>query len=124
MTDRLTPQRETEIRKHIAELIYPTYGQRDTERTLAIADAVMPAVRAGVAAELAAVRAERDEARARVRELKRPAVEAHRNEIRRSYAELAVTAREDRDYEGAFNVECQLREREEQWKREDEEATS
>ncbi|WP_435643813.1 hypothetical protein ACR9VJ_26160 [Streptomyces sp. H49] len=41
---------ETAVRQHIAELIYPTYGQRDTERTLAIVDAVMPAVRAAVAA--------------------------------------------------------------------------
>ncbi|MFJ2697487.1 hypothetical protein ACIO5Z_14835 [Streptomyces rochei] len=57
---RLSPEREAETRKHIAELIYPTYGQRDTERTLAIADAVMPAVRAALLAELAAVRAERD----------------------------------------------------------------
>lgn len=69
MTDRLSPQRETEIREHIAELIYPTYGQRDSERTLAIVEAVMPAVRAGVAAELAAVRAERDELQARSRRL-------------------------------------------------------
>ncbi|MFG3636015.1 hypothetical protein ACGF5Q_24575 [Streptomyces huasconensis] len=70
MSDRLSPQREAEIRKHIAELVYSTYGQRDTERTLAIVDAVMPAVRAGVAAELAAVRAERDEAQAAAERLK------------------------------------------------------
>ncbi|WP_322500853.1 hypothetical protein TR631_12665 [Streptomyces rochei] len=62
---RLSPEREAETRKHIAELIYPTYGQRDTERTLAIADAVMPAVRAALLAELAAVRTERDQARER-----------------------------------------------------------
>jgi len=62
MSERLSPEREAETRKHIAELIYPTYGQRDTERTLAIADAVMPAVRAALLAELAAVRAERDQA--------------------------------------------------------------
>ncbi|CAL9371737.1 hypothetical protein [Streptomyces sp. enrichment culture] len=64
MTARLSPEREAETRRHIAELIYPTYGQRDTERTLAIADAVMPAVRTALLAELAAVRAERDRATA------------------------------------------------------------
>jgi chromosome segregation ATPase len=67
-----------------------------------------------------ALRANRD----RIAELERPAVEAKRNEIRSSYAETIAMAREDRDFEGAFNLGCQLREREEQWKREDEEAAS
>lgn len=66
--------------------------------------------------------AEVERLRARVAELERPAIEAKRNEIRQSYAESIAMAREDRDFEGAFNVECQLREREEQWKREDAEA--
>lgn len=57
--------------------------------------------------------------RARLAELERPAVEAQRNEIRQSFAELAAQCREDRDHEGAFEVECRLRDREEQWKRED-----
>ncbi|WP_037802781.1 hypothetical protein, partial [Streptomyces resistomycificus] len=57
--------------------------------------------------------------RARVAELERPAVEAKRNEIRQSFAELVTQAREDRDYEGAFDVQCRLREHEEQWQRED-----
>ena len=61
------------------------------------------------------LRANRD----RIRELERPAVEAKRDEVRQSYAELAAQCREDRDHEGAFDVECRLREREEQWKRED-----
>jgi hypothetical protein len=65
-----------------------------------------------------------EKAEARVRELERPAVDAHRNEVRQSYMELANQAREDRDYEGAFDVDCRLREREAQWKREDEEAAS
>lgn len=73
---------------------------------------------------VARIAAERDEARARVRELERLTVEAHRGEIRQSYMELANQAREDRDYEGAFDVDCRLREREEQWKRDDEEAAS
>ena len=51
--------------------------------------------------------------------MERPAVEAKRNEIRQSFAELAATARETGDHEGAFDVECRLREREEQWKRDD-----
>lgn len=56
---------------------------------------------------------------ARVTELERPTVEAKRNEIRESYTGLAAQAREDRDYEGAFDVECRLRKREEQWAAED-----
>jgi hypothetical protein len=63
-----------------------------------------------------------EKAEARVRELERPAIEAKRNEIRDSFAELAAACRETKDYEGAFDAECRLREREEQWKREDEAA--
>ncbi|QIJ61459.1 hypothetical protein [Streptomyces sp. JB150] len=73
---------------------------------------------------LRAVNAGWSVARARVAELERPAIKARRNEIRSSYAETITMAREDRDFEGAFNLECQLRDREEQWKREDEAATS
>ncbi|GAA4823780.1 hypothetical protein [Streptomyces ziwulingensis] len=58
----------------------------------------------------------------RIAELERPAVEAKRAEIRQSYVELIAQAEQDRDFEGAFNVQCSLREREEQWKAEDEEA--
>ncbi|MFG2352630.1 hypothetical protein [Streptomyces sp. NPDC048521] len=57
--------------------------------------------------------------RARVWELERPAVEKQRDEVRDSYAQLAAQCREDRDHESAFDVECRLREREEQWARED-----
>lgn len=57
--------------------------------------------------------------RARVAELERPAVEAGRAEVRQSLMELSRQAREDRDFEGAFDVDCRLREREEQWSRED-----
>jgi hypothetical protein len=60
------PQELDGVRKHIAELVYATYGQRDTERTLGIADAVMPAVRAalvsataGLLARVAELEAER-----------------------------------------------------------------
>lgn len=64
-----------------------------------------------------------EKAEARVRELERPAIEAKRNEIRDSFTELAAAARETGDHEGAFEVECRLRDREEQWKREDSAAT-
>ncbi|MFF4536591.1 hypothetical protein [Streptomyces aureus] len=57
--------------------------------------------------------------RARVWEHERPATEAERNALRQSFMELAAQAREDRDFEGAFGIECDLRKREEQWKRED-----
>jgi len=62
---------------------------------------------------------ENEQLRARVRELERPAIEAKRNEIRQSYAELIATCEETKDYEGAFDVRCRLRDREEQWARED-----
>jgi hypothetical protein len=57
--------------------------------------------------------------RARVRELERPTIEAQRAEVRDSYLQLAAQCREDRDHEGAFEVDCRLRDREEQWKAED-----
>ena len=57
--------------------------------------------------------------RTRVAELERPSVEAKRNEIRQSYTDLIVQVEQDRDFEGAFDVQCRLREREEQWKAED-----
>lgn len=57
--------------------------------------------------------------RSRVTELERPAVEAKRNEIRQSFAELVAAAEETKDFEGSFNVQCRLREREEQWATED-----
>lgn len=72
-----------------------------------------------MAREIEALRAENATLKRRVYGLERPAVEAKRNEIRDSFAELAAAAQETRDYEGAFNIECDLREREEQWKRED-----
>ncbi|MFF5404580.1 hypothetical protein ACFY8K_16935 [Streptomyces misionensis] len=57
--------------------------------------------------------------RARVTELERPAVERQRNEIRQSFTALSAQASQDGDHEGAFSLDCQLREREEQWARED-----
>lgn len=57
--------------------------------------------------------------RARVAELERPAVEKQRNEIRQSFTALSAQASQDGDHEGAFSLDCQLREREEQWKTED-----
>lgn len=63
--------------------------------------------------------AELNRLRSRVAELERPAIEAKRNEIRDSYAELIATCQETKDYEGAFVVQCRLREREEQWATED-----
>lgn len=65
---------------------------------------------------------ERDELKKRVAELERPAIEAKRAEIRSSYSELIAQCEQDRDFEGAFDVQCRFRECEEQWKREDEEA--
>jgi hypothetical protein len=57
--------------------------------------------------------------RDRIAELERPAVEARRAEVRQSFTELIAQAEQDRDFEGAFDVRCRLREREEQWATED-----
>lgn len=127
--DRLSPQREAEIAAHLAATTNWSIGN------LAARDLL---------AELTAVRAERDEARAyeqrlreqhdldvaelnrlraRVRELERPAVERLRGEIQLSYRQLAAQSREDGDYEGEATVLQRLADREAQWKREDEEVT-
>ena len=57
--------------------------------------------------------------RARLAEHERPSTEAERNALRQSFTELIAQAQQDRAFEDAFNLECQLREREEQWKAED-----
>lgn len=74
--------------------------------------------------DVPAMAAEIRRLRARVAELERPAVEAKRNEIRQSFTDLISAAEETKDYEGAFDVQCRLREREEQWKAEDAAAVS
>jgi hypothetical protein len=86
---------------------------------MAVADAEQRALADDWAHSAAAADAEIRRLKARVRELERPAVEAKRREISSSYAETIAMAREDRDFEGAFNLECQLKEREEQWAAED-----
>lgn len=92
--------------------------------TAETADADLPHGIAAVVDDANALLAEVRRLRAELAELKRPAVEAKRNEIRSSYAETIAQARDDRDYEGAFALECQLREREEQWRDEDRAAAS
>ncbi|GAA2192799.1 hypothetical protein [Streptomyces bangladeshensis] len=89
---------------------------------VATAEAVGAELPHGIAAlidDAPALVAEVRRLRARVWELERPAVEAKRAEVRDSYLQLAAQCREDRDHEGAFDVDCRLREREEQWARED-----
>ncbi|MFJ4473199.1 hypothetical protein ACIP2X_37695 [Streptomyces sp. NPDC089424] len=86
---------------------------------MVVADAEQKALADNWASTVASCDAEIRRLKGRVWELERPAVEAKRNEIRSSYSESMAMAREDRDYEGAFNLECQLREREEQWALED-----
>lgn len=112
---RLSAEREAEIVK-FRDDCHPVLGILAAAR---VHDAL-----ADLSAELAAVRQERDGARRRVRELERPAVQAHRNEIRSSYMGLANQARTERDFKAVCAIECRLQEREEQWARDDEEAAS
>lgn len=103
----------TESIRRAAEVIHAAEKRSTVPVTLAIAlDAAGWLNTPETAAELSRLRA-------RVAELERPEVEAKRAEIRNSYAELITQARQDRDYEGAFDVECKLRKREAQWLRED-----
>ncbi|MFD5294724.1 hypothetical protein ACFWJU_05905 [Streptomyces mutabilis] len=111
------PRPETTSAFTYADRPYLKPEDRETRCARAVPLYAAPAL----LAELAAVRAERDQARERVAELERPTVQAKRNEIRQSFTELIAAAEETKDYEGAFDVQCRLREREEQWKREDEE---
>ncbi|MGW9058868.1 hypothetical protein [Streptomyces sp. NPDC055733] len=98
--------------------------QRLTAERDAFADRVdtLTAVAKGNKRHVQEMFTELQKAQARVRELEHPAIEAKRNEIRSSFTSTIAQAQEDRDHEGAFALESQLREREEQWKREDEEA--
>lgn len=57
--------------------------------------------------------------RARIAEHERPSTEAERNALRQSFTALISQAEEDRDHEGAFDLACQLHDREQQWARED-----
>lgn len=102
-----------------SELMWPSWNP--TRESYGVgpataANALLDAYRAEVLAELTA---ELRTAQQRIAELERPAVEAERAKVRQSYMELAVQAREDRDFEGVAAIEDTLREREEQWVRED-----
>lgn len=86
---------------------------------LAVADAEQLKLADSWAQSVASSDAEIRRLKVRVRELERPAVEAKRAEIRDSFMQTMAQAREDRDYEGAFDLECQLREYEQRWAAED-----
>ncbi|WP_069883466.1 hypothetical protein [Streptomyces luteocolor] len=137
MTARLSPQRDLAKAFHGAsreELVKLVLGERaradangrradSMEADLGEAGGELAAVRADLAEarqRLAAVQATSKQLLRRVRELERPMVEAHRNEVRQSFVELLTACEEAKDYEGGFDVQCLLREHEEQWKRDDE----
>jgi hypothetical protein len=60
-----------------------------------------------------------EELAGRIAGRERPEVEAQRNRVRASFTEIIAQAEQDRDYEGAFTLQCQLRDRENEWARED-----
>ena len=60
-----------------------------------------------------------DHLAAELDELKRPSIEARRNEIRSTYTALISQAEQDRDHEGAATLALQLRESEAKWAAED-----
>ena len=75
-----------------------------------------------IAEEMQYLSAENDRLTARVAELERPEIERKRNEIRASYSELAASAEEQGDHEGAA-ITCQrLADREAEWAAEDKQA--
>lgn len=89
---------------------------------MAVADAEQLKLAESSAHSVASADAEIRRLKVRIRELERPAVEAQRAEIRSSFVELIAQAEQDRDFQGAYDVQCRLREREEQWAAEDEAA--
>lgn len=137
MTDQTTTERQ------LAETLTETFDQFESPETrqarwenaalaagrevdrnalrayMAVADAEMMKAADDWANAMRAAAAKIHRLKARVRELERPAVEAQRAEIRQSLTELIAQAEQERDYEGAFEARCQLRDREEQWARED-----
>lgn len=142
----MTPEYEAQIRDHVATMKNFSLGNLFARDLLAEVDRLRKALLdtadqvaerdnelGGVHVEMDRLRRESrhhqdgkarwrsraEKAEARVAEYERPSTESERNALRQSFAELTAQAREDRDYEGAFNVECDLRKREEQWKRED-----
>ncbi|MFJ1827405.1 hypothetical protein [Streptomyces sp. NPDC088178] len=106
----------------VAESIVSSWGDRAADPDDVVASTADAGAQLARAVPL--VLAEVDRLRARLAELERPSTEAERNALRQSFMELSAQAREDHDYEGQFDIECQLRDREEQWKREDEAGTS
>lgn len=86
---------------------------------LTVADAEQATLSDHWARSVAAHDAEIRRLKGRIRELERPAVEAKRAETRASFVELIAAAQADRDFEGAFKVECDFREQEERWAIED-----
>ncbi|MFD8488679.1 hypothetical protein [Streptomyces sp. NPDC059712] len=132
MTDRLSEQQLAETfdqfespetrqaRWENAALAAGREVDRNTLRVyMAVADAELMKAADDWANAMSASAAKVRRLKARVAELERPAVEARRAEIRQSFTELIAQAEQDRDYEGAFEVRCRLRDREEQWARED-----
>lgn len=157
MSDRLTPEREAE---RVQGLLYEAITAfQNVAHLSSLQHAQMRGYLAGhltptLLAELAAVRAERDQAR-RDAELQRAAyfheaarlledagrdddavnlldnvangiranvdaIETARNAIRQSYRGLIAQAEQDRDPEGVAHLQDRLRDREAQWKRDDE----
>lgn len=86
---------------------------------MAVADAEQLKLAESWASSVASADVEIRRLKARIRDLERPAVEAKRAEIRSSFIELIAQAEQDRDFQGAFDVQCLLREREEAWAAED-----
>ncbi|MFF1301122.1 hypothetical protein [Streptomyces sp. NPDC058296] len=86
---------------------------------MAVADAEQLKLAESWASSVASADVEIRRLKARIRDLERPAVEAKRAEIRTSFIELIAQAEQDRDSQGAFDVQCLLREREEAWAAED-----
>ncbi len=140
MSDRLTPEREAEIAarwQHIPTDEQPRIAVTNSSRGGSLLNALgharhdVPAL----LAELAAVRAERDQAQDTVDFLERNTLpDLHRQiqhhkdgkarwreraEIRDSYTALISQAEQDGDYAGAYDAWRLLQDREEKWKRED-----
>ncbi|WHM30294.1 hypothetical protein OH540_09685 [Streptomyces sp. BPPL-273] len=138
MSERLTPQREAAAYRASEEILQRQIDEqaKEIDRLRSVLAAFQALELGDVDGRLSAtcpkpghptwLRAKDDNRSCpwcRVAELERPEIESMRNKVRDSYAELIAAAEEGKDYEGAFEVQCRLADREAQWRREDEAAS-
>lgn len=134
MSADLDPERLAEIKALVRnETSIAFYSNRAKESVLLLiaeverlraAESEMADVIAGTGLNLHEEEQETARLRAELVALKRPDIARRQRKDRESYEALIAQAREDKDFEGAFDVEVKLAEAESRWRRENDEVTS